>query len=318
MAITLAPVWQVDGKSLPRNPDSFQMKWDKANVNYEKQADGQQKRVQAPKLQTAFDYTLTWKYCPRRIIRAILQYCNQTYPLPGPSHSVTIDGIQPPLIIKCWFDTPEIMMSKDNYTTRTGEGGTFQDLTLNLRSDGRGFQSLYNVPVGTPSQASVSAWFGGVIGNTLDNLPIWNGIRWYQSIASTNTFAVSNLGNQEWFPSIIFNGPFASVSLSQTTSDVDGTGKGVQFTWTGGSVTSGNYLLFDTFQLRCYTVASTNAKTEVYTFSVNTVSDSQPFGFWPGLIPGNNSFSTSASGSLSGATSVDFSNNGQERFSYWS
>jgi len=320
MAIKLTPTWQVDGVSLARNPDSFKIGWDKANVTYEKQADGQQRRVQSPKLHTAADMTLTWKYAPRRVVRDILQYCNQAYPLPGPSKIVTIDGIQPALMVRAWFDSPELEMSKEIVTTKTGEGGVLQDLTLTLRTDGKGLQSLNFVPTGSSATPSnVASAFGGPIGNYLDYLPKWNGTSyWKQVFASNTNMTIYNLGDQEWWPTIAVNGPFSTFGLTETYANVDGTGQGVEFLWTGSPVASGTSILFDTFQNRCYTlVASTMVQTEIYTFTIQTKSDSQPFGFWPGLIVGSNSFNASSTGSFTAATTIDFSNGGSERFRYW-
>ncbi len=318
MAIKLGPTWSANGVSLARNPDSFKFVWDKVNATYEKQADGQQKRVQAPKLQTAMDMTLTWKFAPRRVVRNILQYCNQQYPLPGSSIIIGVDGIQPALIIKGWFDNPELEMSKENYTTRTGEGGTFQDLTVTLKTDGKGFQSLNFVPTGSSATpANVASAFGGPIGNYLDYLPLWNGTSyWNQPFASNTNLTIYNLGDQEWFPIIRINGPFSTVGLTELSSNVDGTTNGVEFLWKGSPVASGTSILFDTFQNRCYTLVG-STQTEVYTYAIQTVSDGLPFGFWPGMVVGSNSFNASATGSFTAATNIDFSNAGTERFRFW-
>lgn len=323
MSLQLAPTWAVDGVALPRNPTSFSMKWDKVNATYEKQAAGNQLRISAPRLQTAIDITLAWKYAPRRVVRAITQYCNQVYPLPGKAHVLTLDGIQPAMVIECWFDTPQIDISQDNFTTRVGEGGTFQDLTITAKSDGKGLQSFNFVPTGsTATSANIASAFGGAIGNYLDYLPAWDGMSyWQKPIASSTMMTIYNLGNQEWNPSILINGPFATFGLTELSSDVDGTGQGVQFLWTGGTIASGNAILFDTFQNRCYAVVasgSTTLTTEVYTFALQTVSDGQPFSYWPGMIVGSNSFQASATGSFSAATNIDFANGGSsERFRYW-
>lgn len=317
MAVILTPTWTVDGIALARNPTTWSIKWDKANVKYEKQADGQQLRVQAPKLQTSGDIVLTWQYATRRVLRSILQYCNQVYPLPGQSHTVLIDGIQPPLQFKGWFDTPETVMSKDNFTTRPGEGGSFIDINLTIRMDGKGLQSYYPVSSSQTPLASqtVQQQFGGIIGNYLDCLPVWNGQPWNQPLGSSMTYNISNLGNQTWLPQIVISGPFASCTLAQFI-DVDGTGKGIEFNWRGGSVTATQGIAFNMQQMRCYLLASGQLPQELYTFEVNTRSDHQPFGYWPGLLPGNNSFSTSASG-LGSTSSIDFSNGQQEHFGYW-
>jgi hypothetical protein len=318
MAIKLAPVWSIDGTPMARNPDSFKYNIDKANVTYEKQADGTQKRIAAPRLQTAMDVTLTWKFAPRRVIRNIIQYCNQIYPSPGPARTIKIDGIQPALVLKAWFDTPQIEMSKENVTSRIGEGGTFQDLTLTLRTDGVGFQSLNFVPTGSSATfQNVASAFGGVIGNTLDYLPIWDGTSyWDRFFASSTSMTIWNLGDQEWNPTIRINGPFSTFGLTETSTNVDGTNQGVQFLWTGASVASGSAIIYDTLQNRCYTLIG-STQTEVYTFAVRTVADGQPFGFWPGLLVGTNSFVASATGSFTAATTIDFSNNGTERFRFW-
>ncbi len=318
MSVKLGPTWSVNGVSLARNPSSFKYAWDKANVTYEKKADGSQTRIQAPKLTTAMDITLTWMYAPRRVIRDVLQQCNQFYPFPAPSVIIGIDGIQPPLVVRAWFDTPSIEMSKEIVTTKFGEGGTLSDLTMTLRSDGKGFQSLNFVPTGssvTPS--TVASMFGGPIGNSLDYLPLWNGTSyWKQPFASSTNMTIYNLGDQEWWPTIKVNGPFTTFGLTEFQANVDGTSQGLEFLWTGSAIASGNAILFDTFQNRCYTMIGTTT-AEVYTFAVQTRSDGQPFGFWPGLIVGSNSFNASATGALTAATTIDFSNEGTERFRFW-
>jgi hypothetical protein len=318
MALKLSPTWAVDGVALSRNPDSFIYQFDKANVTYEKQAAGNQLRIQAPRLTTAIDVTLTWKLAPRRVVRNILQYCNNSYPLPGSPHTITIDGIQPALVLKGYFDTPKLEMSKDNLSTKTGEGGTLQDLTMTIRSDSKGFQSLNFVPVGSSSTpAQVQGSFGGQIGNYLDYLPKWDGASyWTQPFASSTTMTVYNLGNQEWLPVVKIDGPFSTFSMTELNSDVDGTGLGVKFLWTGSPILTGQGVFFNTFQNRCYTQIGSSL-TEVFTFVLQTVSDGQPFGYWPGMVVGSNSFVVSATGSFTNFTLVDFSNNNQERFRYW-
>lgn len=318
MSMQLRTNWMIDGVAICRNPSDYSIKYDKVNASYEKQADGSQRRVQAPKLLTSGDITLTWKYAPRRVLRQILQYCNQRYPLPGQSHSILIDGIQPPMQVNGWFDTPAVEMSKDIYTTKTGEGGHFLDITLTVRMDGRGLQSYYTVPSSqTPVASSVVAsQFGGVIGNALDYLPQWNGQAWNQPMASHGNYQISNLGNQEWFPQIIFNGPFASCTLVAFSADVDGTGNGVEFNWTGSTIASTMQVAFNTQSMRCFLLASGQLPVEVYTFQVNTHFDHNPFGFWPGMLVGLNNFSSTASG-LGPGSYVDWSNGGIERFSYY-
>ncbi len=321
MSSNLRTTWTVNGVSLARNPDSYSMTWDKANVTYEKQADGSQRRIHAPRLQTAVDMTLTWKFAPRRVVRSIMQQLNQSYPLPGFASVLGIGGIQPDLVCKCFFDTPKLEMSKDNLSTKTGEGGALQDLTVMLRSDEKGFQSANFVPQGSSATpTNVASAFGGPIGNYLDYLPKWDGVSyWQQSFASSSNITIYNLGDQEWNPFILINGPFSTFALTELFADVDGTGKGVQFLWTGAPVTNGA-IRYDTFQNRCYTVVpvgSTSVTTEVYTFSLQTVSDGQPFSYFPGMLVGSNSFNASATGSFTSNTHIDFSNQAQERFRYW-
>lgn len=319
------PIWTVDGKAFPRNPDNYEIKWDKGNVSYEPQADGSELRVQSPKLMRGGDFTLSWNYADRRTIRFVSQFFNQAYPLPGQSHTIVVDGIQPALKINGWFDTPNAKMSKDIYTSKIGEGGTRHDFTASLRINGRGFVSQNTVPsasstpgssmIAVYSRAQIGAWFGGPIGNSLDNLPAWSGYGWNVVFASNSNFSVPNLGNQEWWPTIRINGPFATFYMAELWADVDGSGQGVLFSWTGSALAAGSYLLFQTQQLRCWTVVG-GVKTEVYTFSVTTPSDSNPFPYWPGMLPGDNPLGITSSG-MTGSSSVDFSNAGTESFPYW-
>src|SRR6266700_1016147 len=312
MAITLTPQWLIDNVALPRNPNSFKYTFDKVNATYEKQADGRQIRISAPKLQTAIDIVLTWKYAPRRIIRSILQYCNRTTIEFDQPHIITITGIQPPLIIKGWFDTPEITMSQENVTSRVGEGGTFQDLQLTLRSDAFGFQSANFIPTGSSAiYATIASNFGGIIGNSLDYLPAsqWDGVSyWQQPFASSTNMTIWNLGDQQWYPMIQINGPFTSFTLIQNSIKLSYAAQLVQFLWTGGAVASGNAVIYDMMQNRCYLVtASGTVNTEVYTYALQTTGDNLPFGYYPGLVVGSNSFSILATGSFTAATNIDFS-----------
>ena len=302
---------------MPRNPSDYEFKWDDANVTYESMADGSQLRVQAPKLMKGADFTLTWKYANRRVIRFISQLCNQAYPLPGTAHKITVDGIQPPMQVYAWFDTPNAKMSQEIYSPKIGEGGTLHDFQVKCRTDGPGFRSLNPVPgASTTSSSQVAGWFGGVVGNAYDCLPAWNGVQWIQHLsASTTSVNISNLGTQEWWPAVRFSGPFASMTATQQYADVDGTGQGVQFKWAGNPILLGQQVLFDLQRLRCWTIIS-GTQTEVYTFSVSTASDGNPFPFWPGMSPGANGWSLTVA-SQSASTMVDFSNLGTETFRYW-
>lgn len=316
MSLTLPPIWKIDGNPMPRNPDDFEFAWDKANVTYEPQADGTQLRVQAPKLLRGGDLTLTWSKADRRLGRFITQYLGQTYPLPGTPHQITMDGIQPPLQVFAYIDTPKMKMSKDIFTRKIGEGGVLQDLTVTLRLDGQGVRSLNVVPAASSTAAQVKTWFGGAIGTAMDNLPLWNGQQWKQALTGSDTLSISNIGNQLWWPKIRVLGPFSSFAMTEKYADVDGTGYGVTFTWKGPSVADGDYILFDSDKMRCWRSVS-GVLSEVYTFEITTALDGQAFGFWPGISVGSNNMIVCTSAGVGADTAIDFSNNSTETFRYW-
>lgn len=311
--------WKLDGVALPRNPDSYDVKWDKANVSYEPQASGVQIRVAAPQLIGGADFTITFMDADGRTKNIIMQAFN---PMNfGLIHKLTIDGIQPAQQAFVYFDTPEKMMSKDIYTTKFGEGGTRNDLSLTLRMDRPYWRSLNNVSSSTaPLVTDVAASFGGAAGNGIDGIPVWGGQAWNINaggVASGSVAkSISNLGTAPWSPVIRIHGPFTTAVLTQTYFDADGTGAGTAWSWTGAAVASGDYVLFDTYYKRTYLSVS-GALGEVYTWKVYTIADSLPFSYWPPVPPGSANPVSLVTTGYGTNTALDYSNAGTELFAYW-
>lgn len=309
------PLWTIDGKVLPRNPDSYDFKYDAANVSYEPQGGGNLIRVSAPQLISGSTLTLTWMDADRRTLNTIMRAFN---PLAlGVVHNLKLAGIQPDQQANVFFDTPQKTMSKEVYDTRPGQGGTRNDLTLTCRTIDPYLRSVNNVPVIAPTPAQMIGLFGGPAQNGIDGIPVWNAVPYNTGLTGTGTASpsISNLGTAPWSPVIKFNGPFTALTMKQTYFDVDSTGAGTKFVWTGAAVSIGNYVLFDTATKRCYLVIG-GAVNEVYTFAVATVAGNIPFSYWPPMNPGNNSVTATMVGFGVGS-SMDFSNNGSNQFFYW-
>jgi hypothetical protein len=306
--------WALDGVALPRNPDSWDMKWDNANVSYEAQAQGNLIRIQAPQLIAAGTLTLTWMDADQRTLNTVMQAFN---PLGyGKVHQLLIDGLQPAQMAYVYYDTPQKTMSKDVVISKPGEGGTRKDITMSLRTKDAYWKSVGMVPSVVPTAAQVAALFGGPIGNGLDGIPVWNGVSWNTLIPTGGeTIAISNLGTAPWSPVIRVNGPFTACTLRQTYFDVDGTGLGCSFVWTGPAVAANNWITFDTSTKRCYLVVGGQPQ-ETYSFYVQTVSGGIPFSYWPPLLPGANTVQIITAG-YGSQTSLDFSNGNANQFSYW-
>jgi len=310
------PVWKVDNVAFPINPDSYDFQFDDAQVAYEIQSDGTQIRVSAPFPLTAAKLILTWKLADRRLLNSIYKYFNPQFP-PTKWRTLLIDGIIPAMQCDVSFDTPQKTMSTDSFSRKLGEGGTRNDLKLTLRTRHNSFRSVTQIPNNTSglSAAIIAAYFGGPIGNGVDGIPVWAGNYWnYIISAGTTNRTIENLGTAWWNPQILISGPFTTLAITNPT-DVDGTGEGIRFTWTGSPLVAGQTLLFDTETRRCW-VTTSGVKVEVYSFTVTTVSDGNPYPIWPPYLPGLTTFSVVATG-YSGATSVDFSNAGTGRMNYW-
>ena len=311
--------WTVDGIAMPRNPDNFEVNYDKANVNYVVNCDGSQTRVQAPKLICGADFVLYWSNSDRRLLNFIMQFHNPNYSsYVDPVHKILVDGIVPAQEALVYFDSPKKTYSKEVFTQKLGEGGMRQDLVLTLRMKDPFLRSVGLVPMGSSVAASSVAPFVGPTGTPNDNLPEWQGHAWTVPVATTGASTsaiIENLGTAYWQPTMRISGPFGSLTAQAGYADVDGTGMGVGFTWTGPMIPSGDYLLFDTAQRRCWQVHA-GVKSEVYTFEVITIADGFPYSFYPALNPGLNLFSFSAV-SATANTTVDFSNGGTEQFPYW-
>lgn len=179
----------------------------------------------------------------------------------------------------------------------------------------------FSAPGVTASQ--MSGWFGGPTGNNAyDLLPTWNGNSYNAAPtlagnSFNNNIAFTNLGTAPWSPTIRVNGPFNNgMQMTLTYQDVDGTGQGVVFTYTGPNVASGNYLLIDTQKMRVYSVIG-GAKNEIYTFTLLTVANSTPFPYWPPFPTGKFNVKLNIAGATQGTTTLDLSNNGTETFRYW-
>lgn len=175
-------------------------------------------------------------------------------------------------------------------------------------------------PTGYPGfvASDISTWFNGATGvPQWDGIPAWNGNPW--NILTNGTVSgsatLTNLGSAPWPGVIRLNGPFNSGStINVTYLDVDGTGQGVTFTWTGSAITAGNYVLFDTYTDRVYQVIG-GTKTEVYTFTITAKSNGAPWPSWPPAPSGNFTVNYSLGGATT-ATTLDYSNNGTEQFRY--
>lgn len=310
------PIWTVDGVALPRNPDKYDYKWDKASTTYEKMADGSETRVTTPQLISGADLVLTFSYADRKLHNALMQYFNPTYP-PGTPHKITVDGLLPAQQAYVFFDTPQKTMSQEVYTTKLGEGGTKNDLVINLRMQGPWMRSVSSVPGTTPTAAQVAGWFGGPVGNGTDGIPVWQTNPWQVTVNSAAQvfFNMENLGTAPWSPVIRINGPFTTISLRYNI-DIDGTGLFISFNWTGAALATGSYLLFDTATKRLWTVIG-GVKTEVYTFSYVTLSNGLPYPYVLPLSPGITNFTYYNATGYGAGTSIDFSNAGTEKFRYW-
>jgi hypothetical protein len=302
-------VWQVDGVALPRNPDSYDFKYDKANVTYLVYADGSQARVSAPRKLAGADFVMTWKSADRRTLSKVFTLLNNVPPTT--LRKVLLDGRVPAMQAWCYFDTPQQTMSSDVVDTRLGAGGTRNDLTLTARLDGPYLHSAVPVPSG--AVAGTMAPFAGWLGSGQDGIPTWNGNA-YNFAGSTGTVTLTNMGTAGWSPVILFSGAFATISMKATYFDADGTGQGVLFTWTGAALGAGDKMRFNTDKKTVQSNIGGAGWNDVYTFTVTTVNDGLPFSYWPPAPSGNFSLTFANTGA---AGTIDLTNGGTETFRYW-
>lgn len=330
------PRWAINGVILPRNPTSFALTHDNSNATYVKMADGSQRRMTPPNMLTAAKVQMEWMYADSRVQNLILSKINQALMAASSSAAISkilLDGELPAVEVWAYIESPSVTYSGHAINgggggaagsspdlvvdTRIGQGGVRKDLVIEGRTDGPYLHSHNPVPATLPTQASVSAWYGGPTGNnSVDGLPTWNGLAWNQTCSTSATLSFSNLGTAPWSPMIRLNGPFNNgLTLTAAYQDVDGTGRGVIFAYTGPNVHAGDFLTLDTAKMRLMqSVASVT--TEIYTFSLQTVGTSTPFPYWPPAPPGTFLIGVTLSGGTA-STSVDYSNAGSESFRYW-
>lgn len=321
-------IWFFDnGVPFPRNPSGFDVQWDRANVTYEPMADGSQTRVMAPRLLRGADVTMAWDKADNKIQNFILNYLSGGIP-PGNVRKMFMGGYQPFRYANIYLDTPQKTMATDSYNSKWGEGGFRTDFKITCRMDDT-FYSWFSVPTGTGAQdpMAMASQFGGWIGNGTDGIPVYDGCAWAFAPGSSRNgmFTIGNfmnLGTAPWFPVILIKGPFLAGSVLnppmtlQNSADIDGTGQGCQWQWTGNALLVNDFLLFDTKRLRVWKyTAATGILAEVYTWKLYAVSSGLPFGFWSPYYPGVNSIEFLATG-MSSATTFDLSNNASEHFPY--
>lgn len=309
--------WELNGLTLPRNPDSFSLPTNKSSVYYETMIDGSRRRLDLPIKWSGRVCKFGWKAADMRTRNALASAIT--------SHSMNViefTGTQPALQLNVYFDD----LSKDDLSAEVfdptfGQGGIRRDIEITGFGEAY-FRSVSLVPTGTtPLASNISKWFGGALGvPQFDNIPQWDGKPWLNffgtasSPVGSNT-TMSNLGTAPWAGIIKVQGPFTAFSLNGAWSDVDGTGGGVTFTWTGATVVAGNYILFDSGTSRCYIVVS-GIQQEVYTFTLTLPGSANvPFPYWPAVPSGEFTVSTTVNGTT-GASKMDYSNNGTEQFRY--
>lgn len=314
----MANRWLINNVALVRNPDTFVRKADKANVTYAKMASGKQRRVSVPKLVSANDIEFGWKAADERLRTSIFALLNRQGAQVGIS-KIEIGGKLPRRHIYAYIDTPEDTMSAELFgDSRVGQGAIRHDLKLFGRTDGPYDHSVAVVPQAPVSPAYIISAFSGPTGsNAIDGLPTWNGNPWNGVLPSGSlAIAVSNLGTTEWSPTIIFHGPFTTLSMTATYEDVDGTGAGVTFNYSGPAVAATDFVYFDTFNLRLYASVG-GVLNEIYDFSVLAVSSNSPFPYFPPLQPGASTLTLACAGSDGVNTTYDLTNNATETFRYW-
>lgn len=314
----MSNLWTLNGTTLPRNPDDVQWPLTKGNAYYETMLDGSQRRVDLPNKWMGRDVKLSWKSADARV-RASLWSALASHS----QNTLVLNGTQPLKQLNLYFDDATTdQISAQVYDPRPGQGGHRRDIVIEGRSEPF-FRSVYPVPATLPTQASVTAWFGGPLGvPQWDGVPNWNGQAWQQALTTASTSSgkniqITNMGSAPWSPVIRINGPFSAFSLNVAYQDVDGTGKGVTFNWTGNTIAAASYILFDTYQNRCWSVIG-GVKTEVYTYTLTLPGSSNlPYPNFP-QIPQASTCTASATynGTNAASSTVDFSNNGTEQFRY--
>lgn len=305
--------WMIDGVAFPRNPESWTAQFDPANVGYVAMADGSMRRIVVPFKQKSVPIEFDWSNADQRLRVFLLQQLNSDI-----LHKITMDGEMPAKQMYVYLDTPSVSSSKMSVDSRLGQGGYRRDIKIMGRTDGPYLHSLNIVPSVTPSVANMKAWFGGPWGSqNLDYLPPWDGNGYNIALPVNAAATFTNMGSAPWSPVIRIVGPFGTgLQIKATYQDVDGTGAGVVLTYVGASVSSADYLLYDTLKNRMWSSVS-GAINEIYTFTLNTVSSGLPWAYWPPMPMGEFTLTTVGVAGTTGVSKLDLSNNGTETFRYW-
>lgn len=308
--------WAIDGIPLPRNPDAYENKFANANAAYQTMADGSQRRLTAARLLSGSDWTFEWHIADQGLINFLSRFCSDNIP-----HVLTIPNLLPVKSIPVYLETPLFSMSKDVVDQRTGQGGHRQDIKIMARTSGITpyLQSAFPVPAATvaPSRAQMLAWFGGPTGTRHDGLPTWDGNPYRLIVGGSAAHGVtlSNLGTAPWLPKIRLDGPLSSAQIAGTYVDIDGTGQGYVWSYTGSALNAGDHLVYDTARGRVFTtIGGTTAET--FAWSLNAVANPIPFPFFPAIPVGDFGIGVTVIGADGVNSAIDFSNAGQNTFGY--
>lgn len=318
--------WIVNGNAFQRNPDDYSLKPVTPNVTYSIVASGRQVRTQSRQLLSANQLELDWHYADERLRRAI-SILTQTSSL----SKVVIVGTKPTIAIWAYLDTVALTMSKDIVGKKI-DGGHRRDLTLTGNTDGPYYHSYYQVPSDITVNPTFvqNSFLGQFQSSSLDTIPNWNGNGWNQHLVVNTPNRFSNMGTAEWSPYIRINGPFSALTLNMRYEDVDSTGAGVNFTWLGNPLATGDFLLIDTASLRVFLSTSNSpisyalsgvhqivpTLNEAWQFSLTAASSGTPYPYWPPAPMGEFVITPIALTGANSSTTLDYSNFGTETFRY--
>src|SRR5579872_1813142 len=241
----MSNIWTCNGIALPRNPSQFSLKLAKSNVSYQDMLDGSQRRQRLGRKSPGRDIDLQWAaVSPSERNLLLGTFVSDVLSV------VEIGGLQPRRTFNAWFDDWEDPMTKEVYDPTVGFGGIRYDMKITGRMDIPFLYSYYNVP-NTPSLLSdIQNWFGGPTLTAADGLPVWQGNNWVVDIDDgSQVVTVENLGSGNWSPIIRVNGPFNyGMTINFAGVDVDGTGMGVTWIWSGSNVVDGDYVTIDMYK----------------------------------------------------------------------
>ena len=304
--------WLVDNVPFKRNPDSYSLKPVAPNVQYTIQASGRQTRTQARRVLSANVLTLNWHSADAILHRSIAILTQKSA-----LSKIVIVGTKPTISVWAYLDTPELNSSQDQFERKPGNAGHRRDIVLTGQTDEPYFHSYYNVPSDLIVNSSfVQNSFLGTFGiSSYDSVPNWNGFGWRQVMTLNQPVHISNMGTAEWEPYVRINGPFSTFAMNAAYEDVDGTGAGINFTWLGNAVADHDFILFDTASGRVFKSTS-GSINQVYTFTITTRSNGQPFAYWPPAPMGEFVVTPIALAGTGADTTIDYSNNGTETFRY--